>query len=511
MHNLENKVIYQIYPKSFRDTTGSGVGDINGIIEKLDYIKGLGVDYIWLSPVMKSPQADNGYDISDYYTIDPMFGTNEDYIRLIEESKKRGMKVMMDLVLNHTSDEHEWFRKALEGDEKYYNYYIFRDEPNDIDGFFGGKAWAYSEKLKKYYFRLFDVKQPDLNWENGEVREEIHKMINYWIEMGVEGFRLDVIDLIGKEVDNYITGKGPKFYEYLEELNRNTFTDRLLTVGECWGSTLEESYKMCNKNGLTQAFHFHHLSLTSGDGDKWDKQKLDLYELADLFMQWQNEYKGIEANVMNNHDMPRLISTWLNDKEYRVESAKLAITIFALMKGNLYLYQGEEIGATNAYMKDISEYRDVETLNKYAELVEQGFDEMEIMEIIQKTSRDNARVPMAWDDSTNGGFTMGEPWLGVNANYKDVNVRKDIDSSDSIYKYYQMIIKYRKENYELWSGDIEVTVEGNLMVFRRGELEWVANFGGESITYKKGNVFISNYAVEDMGNVRPYEVSVSKK
>ena len=508
MRDLENKIIYQIYPKSFKDTTGSGTGDIKGIISKLDYLKDLGVDYLWLSPIAKSPQNDNGYDISDYYTIDPMFGTNQDYEELIAKANEKGIKIMMDLVLNHTSSEHEWFKKALAKDEKYYNYYIFRDEPNTIGSFFGGSAWQYNETVGQYYFRLFDVTQPDLNWENKEVRDDIYRMVNYWIEKGVEGFRLDVIDLIGKEPDYYITGKGPKFYEYLRELNQKTFKDKLLTVGECWGSTLEESYKMCHKEGLTQAFHFNHLTLTDTNGDKWFKKPIHLEELAKMLTKWQNEYEGIEAVVMNNHDMPRLVSTWLDDKKYRKESAKLLITLFGLMKGNLYLYQGEEIGMTNAYMSDITQYNDVETLNKYKELKAKNLDEKTIMDMIQKTSRDNARVPMAWNTEAHAGFTTGTPWLEINQNYKEVNVATDLASEDSVYKYYQKIIQFRKANDAQIEKEVHFSVEGNVLQFTRGDLTLVANFSNYTLPMQKQKSILGNYKEENLEVLRPYEVCV---
>ncbi len=509
MKELENKIIYQIYPKSYKDTTGNGIGDLKGIISKLDYLQDLGVDYVWLSPVCQSPQNDNGYDIADYYKIDDMFGTNEDYELLIAEANKRNIKIMMDLVLNHTSSEHIWFKKALENDEKYDNYYIFRDEPNDIGSYFGGNAWSYSEEVGKYYFRLFDTTQPDLNWENKEVRDDIYKMVNYWIDKGVEGFRLDVIDLIGKEPDKFITGKGPKFYEYLKELNENTFKDKILTVGECWGSTVEESYKMCNPQGLTQAFHFIHMSLTDGK-DKWFKQKIDLEKLANVLTDWQNNYKGIEAVVMNNHDMPRLVSTWLNDTDYRKESAKILITLFGLLKGNLYIYQGEEIGATNAYMNDIQDYNDVETLNKYKELEALGYDEKTIMSMIKRTSRDNARVPMQWDSSENAGFTTGTPWLKTNRNYKEVNVEKDRKSKDSVFEYYKEIISFRKSNYDLIDKEININVNGDIFEFTKGNLKFVANFSQFIVPFEKLETpRFTNY--ENINNevLRPYEVYVT--
>ncbi len=509
MHLLENKVIYQIYPKSFKDTTGNGFGDINGIIGKLDYLHDLGVDYLWLSPICKSPQNDNGYDIADYYTIDPLFGTNQDYENLIKEANARGIKIMMDLVLNHTSSEHAWFQKALQGEKKYYDYYIFRDEPNEIGSYFSGKAWTYSEELKQYYFRLFDVTQPDLNWENPDLRREIYDMVNYWIERGVEGFRLDVIDLIGKEPDNMITSKGPKFYEYLKELSNTTFKDELLTVGECWGSSLEESYKMCNKDGLTQAFHFKHLSAVE-NGDKWFKKRLDIKELVQTLEEWQNQYTGVEAIVMNNHDLPRLISNWFDDKEYRVESAKLAITLFGLMKGNLYIYQGEEFGSTNAYMDNIEDYNDVETKNKYKDLVELGLDHKTIMNMIMRTSRDNGRIPMAWDSSENGGFTSGTAWLKVNRNYKEVNAASDMASGDSIFHYYKEIIAFRKKHYDLINTKVDFEIEKDLLKFKRGSIEFVANTSAYVVAFEKqGTAHFSNYGQECKNYMRPFEVYVT--
>ncbi|WP_317366818.1 alpha-glucosidase [uncultured Tyzzerella sp.] len=512
MRDLENKVIYQIYPKSFKDTTGNGYGDINGIIEKLDYIQDLGVDYIWLSPCCKSPQNDNGYDISDYMQIDELFGTNEDYERLIKEAKKRNIKIMMDLVLNHTSSEHIWFKKALQKDSRYYDYYIWRDEPNDINSMFGGSAWAYSEEVGKYYFRLFDKTQPDLNWENENVRKDLYEMINYWIGKGVEGFRLDVIDLIGKEPDKMITGKGPKFYEYLKELNNNTFKDKILTVGECWCSTIDESYKMCNKDGLTQAFHFTHQCLTHTYGDKWNQSKINLYKLCDCINKWENEYTGIEAIVMNNHDLPRLISLWLNDNEYRKESAKLLITLFGLLKGNLYIYQGEEIGMTNAYFNSIDKYRDVETLNKYNELKEKGLSEDSIMEIIKLVSRDNARIPMQWDDTKNAGFSDVAPWIDVNDNYNKINVKKDINSEDSVFNYYKNIIKFRKENYEKIEKKATFNTDGKIISMEKEDFIVYANFTNENIEIPLGNdILFKNYENTKNNLLRPFETIVVKK
>ncbi len=507
MHQLENKVIYQIYPKSYKDTTSTGVGDINGIIEKLDYLKELGVDYLWLSPCCKSPQTDNGYDISDYLTIDPMFGDNEDYYNLIAEAKKRGMKVMMDLVLNHTSTEHEWFKKAEELDEKYYNYYIWADEPNELTSFFEGSTWKYSEKVGKYYFHLFDETQADLNWSNPEVRKDIYDTVNTWIERGVEGFRLDVIDLIGKEPEKLITAKGPKFYEYLQELSTSTFGDKLLTVGECWGSTIEESYAMCNDKALTQAFHFTPIC-THHDGEKWHHIDLDVQKLCECFDLWQNEYKGIEAVVMNNHDTPRLLSVWLDDQKYRKEGAKLLITVFGLQHGNLYIYQGEEIGMRNTHCKDITKYVDVETINVHKRLLNDGYSREEAMEKIAKTSRDNGRIPMAWDCSEHGGFSDVTPWIDLNQDYKNINVEDDLASEDSVYRYYQEIIKFRKENYEMLKEKATFVATGKVYEMKKGSIRIVANFSSENQAFTpSGKVIFGNYR-DESDVLRPYEVLV---
>ncbi len=507
MREKENKVIYQIYPKSFLDTTASGVGDINGIIEKLDYLKELGVDYLWLSPCCESPQCDNGYDISNYLKIDPMFGTNEDYLRLIKEANLRDINIMMDLVLNHTSDKHEWFLRALSGEKKYQDYYIWADKPNELTSFFGGTAWSYSEEVGKYYFHLFDKGQPDLNWANPEVRAEIHSIVNSWIDAGVMGFRLDVIDLIGKEPEKLITGKGPRFLEYLEELSQKTFGSDILTVGECWGSSLQEMGDMCNERALTQAFHFHPICVHH-DGDKWKHIDFDLQKLADSFDLWQNEYQGNEANVMNNHDTPRLMSVWLDDEKYRVECAKLLITVFALLHGNLYIYQGDEIGMRNANCLDINKYVDVESHNKYRELTESGCSDAQAMAIISKTSRDNARIPMAWNSEINGGFSSATPWLSISTDYKTINAKADLSDKNGIYNYYKKIISYRRENYGIIKQKAIFSADGNIYTMKKKGLKVVANFSPKCLTYKKDdNPIFSNY--EDYSeDLRPFEVLV---
>lgn len=507
-NNFNDKVVYQIYPKSFKDTTGNGYGDIQGIISKLDYIRGLGVDYIWISPINCSPQRDNGYDISDYYDIDPLFGNKDDYKQLIEECKKRDMKVMLDLVLNHTSDQHEWFKKALAGDKQYLDYYVWTEKPNDLQGFFSKSAWSYNEQVGKYYLHLFDETQPDLNWKNPKVREEILNMVNYWIDFGVEGFRLDVIDLIGKEPENYITGKGPKFYDYLKELSNNTFKKNLLTVGECWGASLDDSYKMCSTDGLSQVFHFSHLTATNGE-DKWEQLPLDLNKIVDVIKLWQNDYTDSQTIVMNNHDMPRLISLWLNDKEYRYESATNLATLFTLLKGTQYIYQGEEVGFTNAYLSNINEYNDVETYNKYEVYKQQGnLTEEEIMSRIMLISRDNARTPMAWTSA--GDFTTGDAWLTLNKKYPQVNVQADLESEKSVYNYYKQLIEYKKSNFDnVVSKPIDcITTDSKVITIKKAGITINCNMTEEKIpTDVTGNVIFNNYSQFD-GELHPYQAIV---
>lgn len=505
MKEFENKIIYQIYPKSFLDTTGNGFGDINGIREKIAYIAALGVDYIWMSPCCKSPQKDNGYDISDYTQIDERFGTNEDYENLVREAGEKGLKIMMDLVLNHTSDAHVWFQKALAQDSYYRDFYIWRDKPNEFQSIFGGSAWEYEPKSDQYYLHLFTKHQPDLNWENPNVRKELYTMINTWIEKGVAGFRLDVIDLIGKQPDRMISAKGPKFYEYLKELHEQTFSNKLLTVGECWGSTIEESMAMCNDRGLTQAFHFQHLCLSYKD-NKFEQFPLSLKKLCACLQAWQNENDVMEAVVMNNHDQPRLLSLWLNDTLYRKHCAKLLITLFALTRGNLYIYQGEEIGMTNAHFMDIDDYRDIETLFAYSQL-SMRYNKECAMEKISKVSRDNARIPMQWKGIKNAGFSSGTPWINVCQNYKSVNVEKDLQDEDGIYAYYQKVLQFRKEHYDLLDCASQYQSDEKLVKMDRGKLHVLANFTSETITWKKPlHVRMKNYDQENTACMRPYEV-----
>ena len=401
-----SSVVYQIYPRSFKDSNGDGIGDINGIREKLDYLKELGIDVIWLSPVYKSPNDDNGYDISDYYDIMDEFGTMEDMDNLLKEANERGIKILMDLVVNHTSDEHKWFIEAKKSkDNEYRDYYIWRDsvdgnEPNDLGSTFSGSAWQYDETTGQYYLHLFSKKQPDLNWENGKVRNEVYKMMNFWVDKGIGGFRMDVIDLIGKVPDEMITGNGPKLHEYLQEMNKAALEGKdLLTVGETWGATpdVAKLYSNPERKELSMVFQFEHIGLDQIEGkEKWDVKSLELLDLKKVLSKWQTELErqGWNSLFWNNHDLPRIVSRWGNDKEYRIESAKMLATLLHGMKGTPYIYQGEELGMTNVRFDDINDYNDIESLNMYKDRLSKGYSHNEIMESIYAKGRDNARTPM---------------------------------------------------------------------------------------------------------------------
>lgn len=488
----EDQVVYQIYPKSFKDSSGSGIGDIQGIISKLDYITDLGVDYIWLSPVNKSPQHDNGYDISDYYDIDPMFGTLDDYKQLIAEAGKRGIKIMLDLVLNHTSDQHEWFQKAIAGDKYYQDFYIWRDQPNQLETFFSKSAWTYNHQVGKYYFHLFDRHQPDLNWENENLRTEIYKMVNFWIDLGVGGFRLDVIDLIGKQPDQLIIGKGSNFLRYLQELQQNTFQDKLLTVGECWNSTISEAEAMCT-DGLTQVFHFEHLTTTNIDGNKWNQKQVDYQQICDVILKWQNEYHLSQNWVINNHDMPRLISLWLDDT-VRYQSATVLATLFSLLRGTQYIYQGEEIGMSNTTFNTIEDFNDVESHNIYQKMIASGVPKSNAIERISLMTRDNPRVPFNWNAKPDRGFGSSCPWIKFNTDIQNANA--DLTSKQSIYKYYQQLIKFKKDNFELIDHAIDnISCVDNVIVIIKGKLTIICNMNDKQVSLKSepsGAIVISN-------------------
>ncbi|OCL25740.1 glucohydrolase [Orenia metallireducens] len=534
-------VIYQIYPRSFKDTTGNGVGDLRGIIEKLDYLEELGIDAIWLSPVYKSPMDDNGYDISDYQDIAPEFGTMVDMEELISKAQEHGIRIIMDLVVNHTSDEHPWFIEARKSkDNPYRDYYIWRDPkdgdvPNGLQSAFSGSAWEYDEETGQYYLHLFGKKQPDLNWQNPKLREEIYDMMNFWLEKGIGGFRMDVIDLIGKEVDKEITGNGSKLHDFLQEVNRETFGNYdVLTVGETWGATPEiaKLYSNPKRNELSMVFQFEHMTLDWDEKEgKWRPKELDFKKLKQVLSKWQTELKGEGWNSLfwNNHDLPRIVSRWGNDKEYRVESAKMLATLLHFMQGTPYIYQGEEIGMTNVKYESIDDYNDLEILNFYRDNIKKGYTHEEMMEAIWKNGRDNARTPMQWDDTKNAGFTTGEPWLRVNPNYKGINVENALKDSDSIFYYYKKLIQLRKENDIIIYGDYQLLLEDDEQIFSYTRtlddemLLIIVNFYEEKvefvlpeeITFDSKELLISNYKVDEGESInklelRPYEARVYK-
>ncbi len=473
----QKAVVYQVYPRSFQDSSGDGIGDLRGIISRLDYLKTLGVDAIWLSPVYCSPQDDNGYDISDYRDIDPMFGTLEDMKQLIGEAKKRNIRIIMDLVLNHTSDEHRWFKEAKKGrDNPYHDYYVWRDgkegvPPNNMKAAFGGAAWTWVPELSQYYFHQFSVKQPDLNWDNPKVRREIYDMILWWMALGVGGFRLDVIDQIAKVPDEKITANGPKLHEYIREMSRETFQKGdLITVGEAWGATPELAKLYSNPDGseFSMVFQFQHMMLDQQEGrEKWDLCPLPFVKLKKNLAGWQQALYGCGWNSLfwDNHDLPRIVSHWGNDGVYREKSAKMLATILHGMQGTPYIYQGEELGMTNADFESIDQFRDIETLNMYRERIEKGYDPEDVMRSVHAKSRDNARTPMQWDDSENAGFTTGTPWIGVNGNYKTINAASQVGRPDSVFSYYQKLIGLRKA-YDIFAdGYFELLMPEDPQIF----------------------------------------------
>lgn len=530
-----SSVVYQIYPRSFMDTNGDGIGDIQGIIEKLDYLSDLGIDVIWLSPVFKSPNDDNGYDISDYEDIMEDFGTLSDMERLLEEGNKRNIKILMDLVANHTSDEHKWFIESKKSkDNAYRDYYVWRDalnggEPNDLGSIFSGSAWEWDESTKQYYLHLFSKKQPDLNWENKRVREEVFGFMNFWIDKGIGGFRMDVIDLIGKLPDEKITGNGPKLHEYIREMNQNTFGEKdLLTVGECWGATPEiaKMYSDPDNKELSMVFQFEHIGLDQMPGmDKWDLKSLNLIDLKKVFHKWQTcfDNDGWNSLFWNNHDLPRIVSRWGNDKEGRVESAKMLATLLHGLSGTPYIYQGEELGMTNIRFTDINEYKDIETLNMYKDRITKGYTHEEIMESIYAKGRDNARTPMQWTAEENGGFTTGTPWIAVNPNYSFVNASAQVNDPKSIYHHYKKLIRLRKDNEVIVYGEFLMLLPEDTNIFayvrtlKNEKIVVLCNFYGEEVDYQlpkayeyTGELLISNYEDTVSNKLRPYEAIMYK-
>lgn len=535
-----DKVVYQIYPKSFMDSNNDGTGDLQGIISKLDYLKELGIGIIWLSPVYDSPMDDNGYDISNYENIAPEFGTMKDMDELIAEANKRDIKVIMDLVVNHTSDEHPWFLEARKTkDNRYRDYYVWRDgkggkEPSDIRSWFSGSAWQHDEQTGQYYLHLFSKKQPDLNWDNENLRKDIYDMMNFWLDKGISGFRMDVIELIGKDIDKGILGNTDKTHEYIQEMHEKTFGRYdSFTVGETGGATIERAklYSSPERKELNMVFQFQHIALDEQRGkSKWDLKELNLIELKDVLSIWQIELgtEGWNSVYWNNHDQPRIVSRWGNDKKYRVESAKMLGTILHFMKGTPYIYQGEEIGMTNAYFQDIKQCKDIETLNLYKERIEASYSHEEIMKSILVKGRDNARTPMQWNSEANGGFTKGTPWIEVNKNYVDINVERALKDRYSVFHYYKKLVDLRKNNALVVYGDYELINREHPQVFsyirtyNNERLLVICNFYGsetefklpESIAYSKKEIIISNYdAVEhdiESFTLAPYEAVVYK-
>ena len=522
----KSAVFYQIYPKSFQDTTGSGIGDLQGVISRLDYLQKLGIDGIWLSPVCASPQVDNGYDVSDYCAIDPMFGTLEDMENLISEAKKRGISIIMDLVLNHCSDQHIWFREALKGkDNPYHDYFIWRDgdadtPPNDMNSVFGGPAWTYVPALGQWYFHQFVPQQPDMNWDNPGVRQGLYRFIRFWVEKGVEGFRLDVIDQIAKVPDEKITANGPRLHEFLRELSAQAFCEEgLVTVGEAWGANVERAklYSAPDGSELSMVFQFEHMCLDQTTWQKWDFAPLELVKLKDCYRRWQQDLAGEGWNSLffNNHDLPRIVSRWGNDKEYRVESAKMLATMLHGMQGTPYIFQGEELGMTNIKL-ELSEYVDVEIHNLYRDRTAEGYSHDAIMESIWKRGRDNARTPMQWTAGENAGFTTGKPWLTVNPNYTQINAEAALADPDSVFYYYQKLIALRKSYDVFRNGSFDLLCPEDEKVFAytrdtdHGHLLVVCNFRGDEVEFewpqrfRNAEKLIANYA-DAADALRPYE------
>ncbi|MDB6456362.1 alpha-glucosidase [Blautia wexlerae] len=529
----KSAIIYQIYPRSFQDTNGDGFGDFQGIIKRLPYLEKLGIDCIWLCPVYRSPQDDNGYDISDYCDVDPMFGTMADMEELIGKAREHGIYIVMDLVLNHSSDEHKWFIEAKKSRENpYHDYYVWRDGkegvlPNDMKAAFGGSAWEWVPEVEQYYFHQFSVKQPDLNWENPKLRQELWDIINFWIDKGVGGFRLDVIDLVGKVPDEKITSNGPKLHEYIKEMTAHTFVrDNLISVGETWSATPEIAKLYSNPDGseLSMVFQFEHICLDQQEGkEKWDLAPLPFHKFKEVWNKWQTELYGCGWNSLfwDNHDLPRIVSRWGDEGQYREESAKMLATLLHGMQGTPYIYQGEELGMTNVKY-ELEEYRDIELFGMYKERRAQGYTHEELMESIYAKTRDNARTPMQWDTTEQAGFTTGKPWIKVNPNYTEINAAEQVDRENSIFNYYRKLIQLRKELPVLTDGKFTMLDMDHNQIFAylrdNGEdkLLVVCNFYGNTVDYAVSEkaedleLLIGNYTEENMQTdvLRPYEARI---
>ena len=547
MADFSNKVIYQIYPKSFKDSNGDGIGDLRGVAEKLDYLKDLGVDYLRLTPFFVSPQRDNGYDVADYRNIDPMFGTMEDLDNLIAEGEKRNIGLMFDMVFNHTSTSHEWFRRALAGEKKYQDYYIFKEgapdqPPTNWQSKFGGSAWEYVSSLGKWYLHLFDVTQADLNWKNPEVREELKEVIRFWKAKGVKGFRFDVVNLISKpEIwEDDFEGDGRKFYtdgpyvhEYLKELVRDTGIEDYVTVGEMSSTTLEHCirYSGAEEKELSMCFNFHHLKVDYKDGNKWELMEPDYMELKVIFEKWQmGMQRGNAWNALFwcNHDQPRIVSRFGNEGEYWKESAKMLAGMIHLMRGTPYIYQGEEIGMTNPHYTSIEQYADVESRNYYEILLNEGKTKEEALEILAARSRDNSRTPMQWTDERYCGFSDTKPWIPVSDNFEKINVKKQKQDRDSILEFYKKLIMLRKEKEVIARGNIEFMEVENAGVLAytrcldKQKLLVCCNFRDVESQmeftqeWKSGRKILGNYEENHKNNykvltLRPYEIIVLEK
>ena len=544
----KESVVYQIYPRSFCDSNGDGIGDLGGIINKLDYLKELGIDVVWLSPVYDSPNDDNGYDIRDYRDIMKEFGTMEDFDRLLEELHKRGIKLVMDLVVNHTSDEHPWFLESRKSkDNPYRDYYIWRDgkdgkEPNNWGSCFSGPAWKYDKETDQYFLHLFSEKQPDLNWDNGKVRTEVYDMMKWWLDKGIDGFRMDVISLISKQeglpdgpamINGYasfnVSANGPKVHEYLKEMNREVLSGYdIMTVGECSGVTLEEAARYAASDGseLNMVFQFEHMDVDGDPDNKWTDKKLYLPDLKAIMTKWQKGLEGIAWNSLfwDNHDQPRVISRFGNDcEEYRERSAKMLATCLHMMQGTPYVYQGEELGMTNVPFETIHDFRDLDSINAYYELTGKGiFTQEEMMKYLRYKSRDNARTPMQWDTSTNAGFSEADPWIMVNPNYKNINAKEQVERKTSVFHYYKQLIALRHEyeiivygSYELLLPD-DPDIYAYVRTLGERKLLVVCSFCGRTLDYrlpeefKSGTVLISNYESMERksGELKPYEAFV---
>ncbi|KAA0782674.1 MULTISPECIES: alpha,alpha-phosphotrehalase [Bacillus] len=545
MKDWHKSVVYQIYPKSFNSYYNKETGDIKGVTEKLDYLKELGVDYIWLTPIYQSPQNDNGYDVSDYYSIDPSYGTMEEFEELLEEARARNIEIMLDIVVNHSSTEHKWFKEAKEDkNSPYRNYYIWRDEKNNWQSKFGGSAWKYDEKTEQYFLHLFDETQADLNWENEKLREEVYDMMRFWLDKGVTGFRLDVINLISKDQQflnddgstatsdgrKYYTD-GPRVHEYLQEMSRNVFEGKdVITVGEMSSTTIDNCIKYSNpeRNELSMTFSFHHLKVDYPNGDKWTQADFDFIKLKEIMSNWQIEMQkggGWNALFWCNHDQPRIVSRFGDDRKYRNESAKMLATAMHMLQGTPYIYQGEEIGMTNPKFESIEQYRDVESLNIHDIKREEGLSKEEIIGILKQKSRDNSRTPMQWNEEMNSGFTTSTPWISVAENFTEINVEKALEDKESVFYHYKKLIELRKTYDVITEGEYAILDENHLKVWaytrtvNEEVLLVINNFYGEEITYSapvdvqldgmKQEILLSNYKDSSKEitnlNLRPYE------